>query len=215
MLKKMFLTTLSMVLLISIFPLKYVQADTLDTTQLTNEKRITSKDEVLSYAKKNNLPLEYDGKEIAEIIINTDNEALTQANKLDEDSITIEPRIGDICQKLYPYEGYNTNRIAWSTSGVGPGTISNTVSKETSSEIFGDFKWKFEVVEATVGFKLGQKQTCTSSYSVTLNSGESARVVGYFRYKGYFVKYYTFGGLIDQGTYEVGRPIGIDFIVYR
>ena len=125
MLKKMFLTTLSMVLLISIFPLKYVQADTLETTQLTNEKRITSKDEVLSYAKKNNLPLEYDGKEIAEIIINTDNEALTQANKLDEDSITIEPRIGDICQKLYPYEGYNTNRIAWSTSGVGPGTISN------------------------------------------------------------------------------------------
>lgn len=52
MLKKMFLTTLSMVLLISIFPLKYVQADTLETTQLTNEKRITSKDEVLSYAKK-------------------------------------------------------------------------------------------------------------------------------------------------------------------
>ena len=68
MLKKMFLTTFSMVLLISIFPLKYVQADTLETTQLTNEKRITSKDEVLSYAKKNNLPLEYDGKEIAEII---------------------------------------------------------------------------------------------------------------------------------------------------
>ena len=59
MLKKMFLTTLSMVLLISIFPLKYVQADTLETTQLKNEKRITSKDEVLSYAKKNNLPLEY------------------------------------------------------------------------------------------------------------------------------------------------------------
>ena len=125
------------------------------------------------------------------------------------------PRIGDVCEKLYPYEGYNTNRIAWSTSGTGPGTLSNTVSKTTSSEIFGQFTGKAEVVEATVGFKIGESTTCTSSYSVTLASGEYARIVGYFRYKGYFIKYYTWGGLNYVGTYEVGRPIGIDFVVYK
>lgn len=122
--------------------------------------------------------------------------------------------VGDVCTINRPYEGYNTDRIAWSTSGTGPATLANTVSRETSSEIFGEFSGKTEVVEAKVGFKIGKKTTCTSSYSVNLASGEYKRIVGYFRYKGYFVDYYTWGGLNHVGTYEVGRPIGIDFIVY-
>lgn len=189
------------------------KADTITNQDLTIEKKVlTSEKEVLEYAKKYNLPLESEGKKISEIILNTDTNAVNQINSA---NIQISPRIGDVCEKLYPYEGYNTNRIAWSTSGTGPGTLSNTVSKTTSSEIFGQFTGKAEVVEATVGFKIGESTTCTSSYSVTLASGEYARIVGYFRYKGYFIKYYTWGGLNYVGTYEVGRPIGIDFIVYK
>lgn len=130
-------------------------------------------------------------------------------------SIASNKLIGDICTISSPYEGYNKKRIAWSTSGTGPCTLSNSVTRETSSEIFGEFSGRTSVVEAKVGFKIGEKWSCTGSYSVNLGSGEYKRIVGYFRYKGYFVKYYTLGGARYIGTYEVGRPIGIDFIVYN
>lgn len=209
MLKKMLISILSFCIIFSTLTFKNIKADTINTK---DKKVLSTEEEVKSYANKHNIPLEYDGKKISEIILNTDNSAL---NKINENDIFITPRIGDICQILYPYEGYNKNRIAWSTSGTGPGKLSNTISKETSSEIFGSFSGKTEVVEATVGFRIGEKTTCTSSYSVDLAAGESARIVGYFRYKGYFVNYYTWGGLNHVGTYEVGRPIGIDFIVYK
>ncbi|MBS6504485.1 MAG: hypothetical protein KH415_23265 [Clostridium sp.] len=213
MLKKLSISLMIIFMCFSSLNFTNAKADTITNQDLTIEKKVlTSEKEVLEYAKKYNLPLESEGKKISEIILNTDTNAVNQINSA---NIQISPRIGDVCEKLYPYEGYNTNRIAWSTSGTGPGTLSNTVSKTTSSEIFGQFTGKAEVVEATVGFKIGESTTCTSSYSVTLASGEYARIVGYFRYKGYFIKYYTWGGLNYVGTYEVGRPIGIDFIVYK
>ena len=213
MLKKISISLMIIFMCFSSLNFTNVKADTITNQDSTIEKKVlTSEKEVLEYAKKYNLPLENEGKKISEIILNTDTNAVNQINSA---NIQISPRIGDVCQILYPYEGYNTNRIAWSTSGTGPGTISNTVSKETSSEIFGQFTGKAEVVEATVGFKIGEKTTCTSSYSVTLASGEYARIVRYFRYKVYFVKYYTWCGLNYVGTYEVGRPIGIDFVVYK
>lgn len=175
---------------------------------------LTDKDEVEKYALDHNLPLEdSDGNKIKQIILNTDKEAEKEVPQIPQSNISTK-LVGDTCTIKCPYEGYNTNRIAWSTSGVGPATLSNTVSRETASEIFGEFSGKTSVVEAKVGFKIGAKTTCTSSYSVNLSAGEKKRIVGYFRYKGFFIDYYTWGGLNHVGTYEVGRPIGIDFLIY-
>ena len=180
----------------------------------TEQKILTDKNEIANYAKEHNLPLEKDGYKIESITLNTDKNAEQEFEKSKDSIQKNVASNGDVCVINRPYEGYNTNRIAWTTSGTGPCTLADTVSKETSSEIFGEFTGKAEVVEAKVGFKIGEKQTCTSSYSVTLGDGEYKRIVGYFRYKGYFVDYYTWGGLYHAGTYEVGRPIGIDFITY-
>lgn len=216
MLKKLSISLMIVFMCFSSLNFTNVKAETFTNqtspAENTEKKVLTSEKEVLEYAKKHNLPLENEGKKISEIIINNDTNT---ENQIKENDLQISPRLGDVCQIITPYEGYNTNRIAWSTSGTGPGTLSNTVSKTTTSEIFGEFTGKAKVVEAKVGFKIGQSTTCTSSYSVNLASGEYARVVGYFRYKGYFINYYTLGGLNHVGTYEVGRPIGIDFIVYR
>lgn len=183
------------------------------TNQIT-QTILTNKDEVEKYALDHELPLEdSDGNRITQIIINTDKEAEKEIEEIPQDNISTR-LVGDTCTIKCPYEGYNTNRIAWSTSGTGPATLSNSISRETASEIFGEFSGKTSVVEAKVGFKIGTKTTCTSSYSVNLSAGETKRIVGYFRYKGFFVDYYTWGGLNHVGTYEVGRPIGIDFIVY-
>lgn len=194
------------------------QSDTNVTNELvetnTRQEILTDKDDIEKYAKDNNLPLtDSDGNSIEKIILNTDKKAEKEIDESVQDDKSLYG-VGDVCTINRPYEGYNTDRIAWSTSGTGPATLANTVSRETSSEIFGEFSGKTEVVEAKVGFKIGKKTTCTSSYSVNLASGEYKRIVGYFRYKGYFVDYYTWGGLNHVGTYEVGRPIGIDFIVY-
>lgn len=180
---------------------------------LTKEYKITNSDEIKAYAEENDIPLESDGKVLSEVIISIDQKALDDFNSTSPSQIS--PRAFDVCEILYPYEGRNTNRIAWSTSGTGPCTLSNTITKTTSSEIFGEFTGKTEVVEAKVGFKIGQSLSCTSSYSVNLNAGERAQIVGYFRYKGYLFKYYTWGGLNYVGAYEAGRPIGIDFAVYK
>ena len=211
LLKKIALSLTLTVGIISAQPLMSANAKT-NQHSTSNKKVISSEEEVIKYAKENNLPLENQGKKISEIIINTDTNAEKQ---LEEKNIQISPRIGDVCKIISPYEGYNTKRIAWSTSGPGPGTLSNTVTRSTTSEVFGQFSGKTSVIEATVGFRIGESTACTSSYSVTLKAGEHARIVGYFRYKGYFVKYYTWGGLNYVGTYEVGRPIGIDFVVYK
>lgn len=133
---------------------------------------LTDKDEVEKYALDHNSPLEDPyGNKIKQIILNTDKEAEKEVTKIPQSNISTK-LIGDTCTIRCPYEGYNTNTIAWSTSRVGPATLSNTVSRETSSEIFGEFSGKTSVVEAKVGFKIGTKTTCTSSYSVNLAAYE-------------------------------------------
>lgn len=183
---------------------------TTDIAPNTSQIVLSNENEVINYAKANNIPLENDGMKIDQIILNTPQNTTT--DYFQPELSEIETKLADSCTILYPYEGYNTNRIAWSTSGTGPGTLTNTISKTTSSEIFGEFSGKTSIVEAKVGFKIGESTTCTSSYSVKLASGERKRIVGYFRYKGYFVKYST---LFGSKVHEVGRPIGIDFITYK